>query len=195
MQWSLIEHRQVCWIPIFKAEKLILAGDPMQLPPTIISDSRDSQTTKTETKAGKPAKFSAETKNSPAKTAPPNAPPVERAESDGENTSVADEDGGESEGLEGDPAFEDGPLEESTKNTTTRRDSAKFLRPGGLRPPRSLETTLFDRLEKMYGSGIKRMLNVQYRYVRCLWGSQFVHAKNDFKYTECTFGLPLFPPK
>jgi DNA polymerase alpha-associated DNA helicase A len=32
-----------------------------------------------------------------------------------------------------------------------------------LKPPRTLETTLFDRLEKMYGPGIKRMLNVQYR--------------------------------
>lgn len=34
-----------------------------------------------------------------------------------------------------------------------------------LRPPRTLETTLFDRLEKMYGPSIKRMLNVQYRSV------------------------------
>jgi DNA polymerase alpha-associated DNA helicase A len=32
-----------------------------------------------------------------------------------------------------------------------------------LRRPRTLETTLFDRLEKMYGPGIKRMLTVQYR--------------------------------
>lgn len=30
-------------------------------------------------------------------------------------------------------------------------------------PPKSLETTLFDRLEAMYGSGIKRMLEIQYR--------------------------------
>jgi DNA polymerase alpha-associated DNA helicase A len=30
----------VCWIPIFKAKKLILAGDPMQLPPTILSNVR-----------------------------------------------------------------------------------------------------------------------------------------------------------
>ena len=30
-------------------------------------------------------------------------------------------------------------------------------------PPRTLETTLFDRLEKMYGTGIKRMLKIQYR--------------------------------
>lgn len=33
----------------------------------------------------------------------------------------------------------------------------------GLRPPRTLETTLFDRLERMHGPGIKRMLKVQYR--------------------------------
>jgi hypothetical protein len=32
-----------------------------------------------------------------------------------------------------------------------------------LSPPRTLEMTLFDRLEKMYGAGIKRLLAVQYR--------------------------------
>jgi hypothetical protein len=32
-----------------------------------------------------------------------------------------------------------------------------------LRPPRTLETTLFDRLESLYGEGIKRVLKVQYR--------------------------------
>ena len=32
-------------------------------------------------------------------------------------------------------------------------------------PPRTLQTTLFDRLEKMYGSRIKKMLEIQYRYV------------------------------
>ena len=30
-------------------------------------------------------------------------------------------------------------------------------------PPRTLETSLFDRLEKMYGNSIKRMLKIQYR--------------------------------
>lgn len=30
-------------------------------------------------------------------------------------------------------------------------------------PPRTLETTLFDRLEKMYGTSIKKMLEIQYR--------------------------------
>jgi len=34
-----------------------------------------------------------------------------------------------------------------------------------LRLPRTLATTLFDRLEKMYGPSIKRMLTIQYRSV------------------------------
>jgi DNA polymerase alpha-associated DNA helicase A len=37
-----------------------------------------------------------------------------------------------------------------------------------LTPPRTLETTLFDRLEKLYGDGIKRVLKIQYRYVSFL---------------------------
>lgn len=32
-----------------------------------------------------------------------------------------------------------------------------------LLPPQTLETTLFERLEKMYGPSIKKMLRVQYR--------------------------------
>ncbi len=32
-----------------------------------------------------------------------------------------------------------------------------------LRPPRTLERTLFDRLERLYGAGIKRVLQIQYR--------------------------------
>jgi len=35
----------------------------------------------------------------------------------------------------------------------------------GLTPPRTLELTMFERLEKMYGPKIKCMLTVQYRYV------------------------------
>ncbi|KIO11179.1 hypothetical protein M404DRAFT_128024 [Pisolithus tinctorius Marx 270] len=85
----------VCWVPIFKAKKLILAGDPMQLPPTILSlDKRRKNGRAKETKPARPKK--------------PEKRPI-------------------------------------------------------LRPPRTLETTLFDRLEKMYGPGIKRLLNIQYR--------------------------------
>lgn len=35
----------------------------------------------------------------------------------------------------------------------------------GPTPPRTLELTMFERLEIMYGPAIKRMLTVQYRYV------------------------------
>ncbi|KAF8556616.1 P-loop containing nucleoside triphosphate hydrolase protein [Imleria badia] len=90
----------VCWVPIFKGKKLILAGDPMQLPPTILSLDK---------KKDKQAKSS------------------EKQRKDGL---------------------------ESEKKSSKR---------SGLRPPRTLETTLFDRLERMYGPGIKRLLNVQYR--------------------------------
>ncbi|KAI5889355.1 P-loop containing nucleoside triphosphate hydrolase protein [Schizophyllum commune H4-8] len=75
----------VCWVPIFKAKKLVLAGDPMQLPPTILSIDKKGKDKKQRTRT---------------------------------------------------------PI---------------------LRPPRTLETTLFDRLERMHGPSIKRMLKVQYR--------------------------------
>ena len=57
----------------------------------------------------------------------------------------------------------------SHNNDTEAEDALKALalvddRPR-LKPPRTLETTLFDRLEKLYGTGIKRVLQVQYRSV------------------------------
>ncbi|KAJ3888666.1 P-loop containing nucleoside triphosphate hydrolase protein [Lentinula edodes] len=95
----------VCWIPIFKAKKLILAGDPMQLPPTVLSlDKRRKQ----QSKGASASSSKSQTKTSNGKSKTRSKMPI-------------------------------------------------------LRPSRSLETTLFDRLESMYGSGIKRMLNVQYR--------------------------------
>ncbi|KAG7529812.1 hypothetical protein FFLO_05399 [Filobasidium floriforme] len=81
----------VCWIPILKSKKLILAGDPLQLPPTILSANNKSTQTNIKLK------------------------PI--------------------------------PLPDEAE----------------LRPPRTLETTLFDRLERIYGPGIKRLLAVQYR--------------------------------
>jgi len=45
---------------------------------------------------------------------------------------------------------------------------------GSLQIPKSLEVTLFDRLERMYGPDIKRMLTVQYRYVMTFkWSCNF----------------------
>jgi DNA polymerase alpha-associated DNA helicase A len=46
--------------------------------------------------------------------------------------------------------------------TTEKLKELSLERPR-LRPPRTLETTLFDRLERLHGPGIKRVLVTQYR--------------------------------
>ncbi|KAK1923993.1 putative DNA helicase [Papiliotrema laurentii] len=81
----------VCWVPILKSNKVILAGDPQQLPPTILS--------------------------------------------------------------RGEPAVQGKPSDKSALDSTRPR----------LQPPKTLETTLFDRLERLYGTGVKRVLTTQYR--------------------------------
>ncbi|KAI9064437.1 P-loop containing nucleoside triphosphate hydrolase protein [Trametes sanguinea] len=147
----------VCWVPIFKAQKLILAGDPMQLPPTIISiDKKDKKKDKGSSASdkGKPKASSsgkgpkgASSKPAPAATDSADTPP------DAEGSESTEEE-------EGDPEIAADP-EESLK--AAPRDPRKPGSQAILRPPRTLETTLFERLEKMYGPGIKRMLTVQYR--------------------------------
>ncbi|KAJ3850391.1 P-loop containing nucleoside triphosphate hydrolase protein [Lentinula lateritia] len=116
----------VCWIPIFKAKKLVLAGDPMQLPPTVLSlDKRRKQ----------PSKGS-------SASIPRSKMPI-------------------------------------------------------LRPSRSLETTLFDRLESMYGSGIKRMLNVQYRMHNqiCTFPSRTLYSKKLTSHSSVANHLLLDLPE
>ncbi|TBU35975.1 P-loop containing nucleoside triphosphate hydrolase protein [Dichomitus squalens] len=148
----------VCWIPIFKAQKLILAGDPMQLPPTIIStDKKDKKAKNTGASApGKPIAKANGKKSAAGKTEQPTSPKDEEPESGDE-----DEDGDAESGQdEGDSELTADP-EEPLRSTP--RDPRKAGSKAVLRPPRTLETTLFERLEKMYGPGIKRMLTVQYR--------------------------------
>lgn len=53
--------------------------------------------------------------------------------------------------------------EEGQSASSSDNNRTKKIRDSVLRPPKTLETTLFDRLEKMYGSAIKRMLEIQYR--------------------------------
>lgn len=155
----------VCWIPIFKARKLILAGDPMQLPPTILS--LDKRKTKS---SGVAIKGSTERAKMPggAATKPPESSkrqenpsetPQDQQRSDTETDSDSDVDlvKGDTVIAEEDVSPPAGDAEPKPKHLGT---------PGKrpvLRPPRTLETTLFARLEKMYGPGIKRLLNVQYR--------------------------------
>ncbi|KAJ4496074.1 AAA domain-containing protein [Lentinula edodes] len=171
----------VCWIPIFKAKKLILAGDPMQLPPTVLSldkrrkqqskgASASSQNSQTKTGSGK-----SKVKPNLAKNATPIRPSPSDSRKDEENTG-----NGSGDDVKGEMAIEDskspstpdsGTEEESAgsgsdddaKSKTVVANNKPRSKMSILRPSRSLETTLFDRLESMYGSGIKRMLNVQYR--------------------------------
>lgn len=144
-------------MPIFKAKKLILAGDPMQLPPTILSTNkkRDKKAVAKKSEKTNIAKASKERTGSRKPSSDMSKPPVDK-----EDVSAQEIDDNSSSTSEDDIDGDNAPAMPSNDTTSTRR-----LRTNGLTPPRSLETTLFDRLEKMYGPGIKRLLNVQYRYL------------------------------
>ncbi|KAG0698331.1 AAA domain-containing protein [Suillus ampliporus] len=155
----------VCWIPIFKARKLILAGDPMQLPPTILSIEKHDKKT-TGTAASKKSEKSAAAADGQNKSQESTASQPQLPEED-ESTSSDTDSGAES--IKGDEIMaQDAAIESSTEAGSQPKEEPKRIqkkanRRTGLRPPRTLETTLFDRLERMYGPDIKRLLNVQYR--------------------------------
>jgi DNA polymerase alpha-associated DNA helicase A len=168
---------QVCWIPIFKGKKLILAGDPMQLPPTILSI--DMQDRKLKIKAGSfviqasrndtVGKTEWSKLDSKSKTAQPSSEVVEvsiepQVPSDSDSDSEISSDGDQMLD-EDEPALvmpSNSPSNIEIVDTSKTKAKTNCT---GLKPPRTLETTLFDRLEMMYGLGIKRMLTVQYRSV------------------------------
>ncbi len=126
----------------------------MQLPPTIISTDKNKGVKKSlPSAAAKTSVKSGTKKAAPAETEQPKAPDVEPES--GDEDAHSDEDEGDPE-LAADP---EEPLGSTPRNP--RKAGSKAV----LRPPRTLETTLFERLEKMYGPGIKRMLTVQYRFV------------------------------
>lgn len=140
----------VCWVPIFKAKKLILAGDPKQLPPTVLS---------TPTLGGH--------------VSPDQHPPASKVDTLASTT-------GNEVPL---PQTNEGPGADDSKNllgsgnssgTVIEADNVPSARAfgsetaqgfcyRGITPPRTLELTMFERLEIMYGPAIKRMLLVQYR--------------------------------
>jgi len=121
----------------------------MQLPPTILSTDRakkESKKSKAETKSvGNVAKESADGKSSQKQSAKDHS---------GENseTQSSESDAPPDKGTSGTDRDKAGPV------TASRGGKRRALR-----PPRSLETTMFERLEKIHGSGIKRMLTIQYR--------------------------------
>lgn len=172
-----------CWIPILGcgAEKVVLAGDHLQLPPTIKSaNGRDGVEkkaknvgTKGDVKEGRGEK---------AKTA---GGTVDRKESGGKkaktltNTKdvVSDRDDLTISNPQP-PTNEPGTTTKTTKKT-------KSLKPNEAEEETRLETTLFDRLLTLHGGGIKRMLTTQYRMhetimtfpSRALYGGQLVAAE------------------
>ncbi|KDR77130.1 hypothetical protein GALMADRAFT_66085 [Galerina marginata CBS 339.88] len=141
----------VCWIPIFKAKKLILAGDPMQLPPTILSIDDKNKAKKKVPKASSSTPKSKNTPNS--KT------PGKSKESSGTKNLVPPQDADDSNS----DSSESSELEEAVAEASAPSSLKNKSPVVKLIPPKTLETTLFDRLEAMYGANIKRMLEVQYR--------------------------------
>jgi DNA polymerase alpha-associated DNA helicase A len=172
----------VCWIPILKGKKLILAGDPMQLPPTVLSvDKKNKKSaglgTQSKTPAVKPSQKDKKAEPTPV---PEENSPVDVDSSDSEGSSSSE---GETE-----PSID--KQKPPRKDVSQKKD--KPARPKNhapvLRPPRTLETTLFDRLEKMYGSAIKRMLQVQYRLV---FHNEHPHNTYTYSCPEC---IPIYVP-
>lgn len=113
----------------------------MQLPPTILSLDKKSKKDKTKQSV----------KTSPPKSVPDlkqKVQPVAKVLGTGSNS---DSDSSELSAVE------------ESQHLTNVTAKLAINRGPILVPPRTLETTLFDRLEKMYGPSIKRMLEVQYR--------------------------------
>lgn len=140
----------------------------MQLPPTILS-LNDKKKKKQDPIGKKTA--SLKTKSNSKDKSNTNAPEPSSVQipQDGDHSAnSADESDEEGDAIMKDHDDVPPPMDETKAETSASGESippiAKKLRRGALVPPRTLETTLFDRLEKMYGPGIKRLLNVQYRY-------------------------------
>ncbi|KAB8748974.1 hypothetical protein FH972_026525 [Carpinus fangiana] len=122
-----------CWVALLAARKAVLAGDHLQLPPTI-----KSQNVKPKSSSSKAAAPSAAKKN---KTTAATKPAEEQKPAEEKKPSTTN----------------DASLSPTTTTTTTK------LQKLTLNKAPSLETTLFDRLLALHGPSIKRMLTVQYR--------------------------------
>ena len=144
----------------------------MQLPPTILSlnnhkkKKQDHVSTKPTGKRTAAPKAKSNPKDK-SKADTPEPSPVQILPDEDHNANPTDESDDE-----GDAIMKDDddvlPFVDEIKAETERIPPiAKTLRRGVLMPPRTLEITLFDRLEKMYGPGIKRLLNIQYRWIGC----------------------------
>ena len=123
----------------------------MQLPPTILSLD-DKKKKKAKGALQPPAKSSISDSTKAAKALMKKDPVVsaEMFKDPSESGSDSSED-----------IDSENTLSKAATNLSLDQTSRKIK----LVPPRTLETTLFDLLEAMYGGSIKRMLEVQYRFV------------------------------
>jgi DNA polymerase alpha-associated DNA helicase A len=129
----------------------------MQLPPTVLSTDRRRDKTKKPTQQGKKQAVALSSKSTKptskvADSPEQPGPAIEEHDSDSQPTDADSEV----------DAVEE-VAEQVLDTSLSDNNRTRKIRDPILRPPKTLETTLFDRLEKMYGSSIKRMLEIQYR--------------------------------
>jgi DNA polymerase alpha-associated DNA helicase A len=126
----------------------------MQLPPTVLSLNRKvSEARPRESK-------SARSKEKGSRSEQPTGANVRPLEGTRDGSQMLDSSDFDDVGGAHGEMDEDNEVNEVVAATQPKEKGTKTT---GLRPPRTLETTLFDRLEQMYGPSIKRLLDVQYR--------------------------------
>ncbi|RDI83427.1 hypothetical protein Vi05172_g6463 [Venturia inaequalis] len=127
-----------CWVPLLSAKKVVLAGDHLQLPPTIKSLNAKPETT---SKSARVKDIKKDAKSKP----------------DDKNKTA----------LSGDAETGDLPdrTKPATTKPSDPKDLPEWAQESkpSKDPSISLETTLFDRLLSLHGPSIKRMLTIQYR--------------------------------
>jgi DNA polymerase alpha-associated DNA helicase A len=132
----------------------------MQLPPTVLSlDAERKKQDKQKAKASppKPKGKKEEEKKEDVTEAVASEADEDDEEEEGDDDEIDDEEEDAKPTTEA-PAEALVNLDIRSKPKKPRRKREAILV-----PPRTLEVTLFERLEKMYGSRVKRMLKVQYR--------------------------------
>jgi DNA polymerase alpha-associated DNA helicase A len=129
-----------------------LAGDPLQLPPTVISSGEKKKKPEPKLPKGTSTTKSNADKPKGKGTVTPKRAPLTNSDPDDDG----DSDSSNSEQEPGKAGAESAP----GRTAASRRF-------GVLIPSKSLEVTLFDRMQRMWGDGVKRMLNIQYRYESC----------------------------